>query len=82
MAWGRTGGWRVFTKAAPHELLQGRGGTPGLDYPAPFQRRQIHPNGCMLWKGHDVYVSLALKNEPVGLEEASEGVWSATSGRS
>ena len=79
-----------FNQDRPHEALAGRvpadlyrpswrpylEETPGLDYPAHFQRRQVHGNGCMLWKGQEVYVSQTLKDEPVGLEEVSEGLWS------
>lgn len=49
--------------------------TPGLDYPAHFEKRQIRHNGCMQWRGRFYFVSELLAGEPVGLEETEEDLW-------
>ena len=49
--------------------------TPGLDYPAHFERRQVRHDGLIKWKGHLVFVSEVLRGEPVGLEEVEDRIW-------
>lgn len=79
-----------YNEERPHEALSDaypadyyrpswrpyRDETPGLDYPAHFERRQVRRDGCMKWQGRLVFVSEVLAHEPVGLEETDEGVWS------
>lgn len=49
--------------------------TPGLDYPAHFERRQVRRDGCMKWRGELIFVSQVLAGEPVALEEIDDGLW-------
>jgi putative transposase len=49
--------------------------TPGLDYPAHFERRQVRGKGFIKWQGRLIYLSEVLDGEPVGLEEVEDGVW-------
>ena len=40
--------------------------------------RKVRTNGQIKWKGHMVYLSEALKGEPVGLVQLGEGTWTAS----
>lgn len=44
-------------------------------YPARFKVRRVRSNGEIKWQGRKVFVSEALRGEPVGLEQIGEGLW-------
>src|SRR5262249_53664386 len=49
---------------------------PPPGYPAHFEVRQIRGGGEIKFRGRFISVSGALIGQPVGLEEAADGVWS------
>jgi putative transposase len=82
--------WRSeFNGERPHEALGGA--TPASRYaPSPrempevlpepvyprhFEVRYLSRSGNIKWKRHQLFVSQALANEYVGLEETADGVW-------
>jgi len=48
---------------------------PEVEYESFMTVRQVKPNGCVKWKGDEVYVSGVLAGEPVGLKQISENEW-------
>ena len=49
---------------------------PSPDYPGHFEVRYVSRDGAIRLKKRQVFVSQALGNEHVGLEEVADGVWS------
>jgi putative transposase len=45
------------------------------EYPGHYEVRSVRPNGAMKFKGKLVFVSEALSNQRIGLEEIAEDVW-------
>jgi len=80
---------REYNEERPHEALNGlspadlyrpswrplTSETPGLDYPAHYERRQVRKDGRIKWRGQLVFISELLHREPVGLEEIDDDVW-------
>jgi transposase InsO family protein len=48
---------------------------PAIEYQSGFTVRRVKQNGCIMWKGAEVYVSQALTREPVGLRQIGESLW-------
>jgi putative transposase len=48
---------------------------PAVEYPSSFTIRQVKQNGCIKWKGAEIYISQALTREPVGLRQIGESIW-------
>lgn len=79
----------VFNAERPHEALDME--TPAsrycrserrypdklseIEYGDEFEVRKVRSNGEIKWMGHLLYVSEALRGEPVGLKEAGDGLW-------
>lgn len=80
---------REYNEDRPHEALSGLSPadlyrpswrpltweTPGLDYPAHYERRQVRTDGTIKWRGERIFISEILVREPVGLEEIEDDVW-------
>jgi putative transposase len=80
---------RIYNDERPHDALGGKvpadvyspaprampAFVPDLEYPAHFEERRIHTDGNMKWNGAKIYISQALANETVGLEEISDGTY-------
>jgi transposase InsO family protein len=80
---------REYNEERPHEALSGlsptdlyeaswrplTSETPGLDYPAHYERRQVRTDGAIRWHGKYVFVSEVLGREPIGLDEIEDDVW-------
>lgn len=41
---------------------------PELEYPSGMKVMRVRPNGCIRWKGHELYVGEVLRGEPVGID--------------
>jgi transposase InsO family protein len=79
-----------FNDERPHAYL--RGGTPGsryrastrtydgrlppVDYPSHFLVKRVTGAGTVRFKTRLLYVSTALRAQPIGLEEVDDGIWS------
>jgi putative transposase len=50
------------------------------EYPAAVVVRQVRGDGEIKWRGRPVFLSHALRGEPVGLEEVADGCWRVTFG--
>jgi transposase InsO family protein len=48
---------------------------PELEYPSHFELRAIRRDGMMKLRSKELYVSVALNEEVVGLEEIDDGIW-------
>jgi len=48
---------------------------PLVEYESLMTVRQVKQNGCIKWKGDEVYVSGVLAGEPVGLKQISDSEW-------
>jgi transposase InsO family protein len=48
---------------------------PKPEYPAGMQVRQVHLRGQILWKGEPIFLTEALRGEPVGLEQLDDRFW-------
>ena len=46
-----------------------------IEYPPAMDVRQVRGAGQIKWRGHDVYVSVALTGQPVGIQEIADGRW-------
>ena len=46
-----------------------------IEYPQNLSIRQVKENGCLKWRGTELYLSGALAGELVGLKEADAGLW-------
>lgn len=79
-----------FNEDRPHEALKGdlpvehwrpsqreypsRMSEP--EYPGHFEKRRVSTAGCFRFKRTPIFISQALKNEWIGLEEIEDGIWS------
>ena len=45
------------------------------EYPEQMQVRKVGPCGTFGWKGHKIFLTEALPNEPIGLEHIDEDLW-------
>jgi putative transposase len=48
---------------------------PEMEYPPHFLKKFVNFNGCFLWQGKYVWVSLALPGEMIGLDGVDDGLW-------
>jgi hypothetical protein len=78
-----------YNNERPHEALEQK--TPGsiylpsgrmlprkvpeVEYESLMAVRQVKQNGCIKWKGEEVYVSGVLAGESVGLKQISDSEW-------
>jgi putative transposase len=46
-----------------------------IEYPQPWQVRQVSNGGQIRWRGDCVFVSHALEGQPIGLEPVQEDLW-------
>lgn len=49
---------------------------PSIEYPAHYETRAVRTDGRIKWKGTCLFLSEALVDERVGLEETGYGIWS------
>jgi putative transposase len=84
----------LYNHVRPHEALHDR--PPGHvyqpsprayparvrspEYPAAILVRQVRADGYIKWRGRPIFLSHALRGEPVGLEEVADGCWRVTFG--
>jgi putative transposase len=80
---------KIYNEERPHDALEGKtpaavyalsprpmpAFVPELEYPANFVQRRIHADGRLKWKGKKLYVSQALAEEMLGIEEISDGTY-------
>jgi putative transposase len=73
----------------PHEALQDQAPaacyTPStrllprtlapIEYPGHMETRIVSSLGCVSWGGRVLFVSEALRGEPIGFEEVDDGIW-------
>ena len=78
---------RIYNEERPHDALEGKPPAavytrsprhmpivvPDLEYPSHFELRRIQTDGKFTWKQTKIYVSQALGDEIVGIEEISDG---------
>ena len=76
----------VYNDERPHEALDGKTPAsmytlssramplvaPDLEYPGHFERRRVPADGAIKWRGYKLYISQALADEIVGIEEISD----------
>jgi putative transposase len=81
---------RLYNDERPHEALGDRppatlyrpsarsytGALPPLEYPGHFLVKRVTNAGTIRLKKRLLFVSNALKQHPVGLEEVDDGIWS------
>jgi transposase InsO family protein len=81
---------RVYNDERPHQTLGGRtpaalyrrsprrytGGLPPLEYPGHFVVKRVTDGGEIFFKKRLLFLSKALHQHCVGLEEIADGVWS------
>jgi transposase InsO family protein len=48
---------------------------PELEYPAHFRLRRVRCHGAFKWRDRDVFISMALSDQHVALEEIDDGMW-------
>ena len=48
---------------------------PELEYPQATQVRRVRSSGEIKWKGGKIFLSTAIKGEPIGLEQEDEHLW-------
>lgn len=48
---------------------------PQITYPDSYATRKVHPQGDIVWKEHQIYLSVTLAGEYVGFEQADEDRW-------
>jgi putative transposase len=81
---------RTYNEERPHEAIANA--TPSmiyqssprpypdrlteLVYPDHWQIRRVRHNGGIRWRGEEPFISEVLAGEPLGLQEAGDGVWS------
>ena len=61
--------WRPSSRPYPAKL-------PSPEYPGHFEKRLVSNAGCFRFKKQVVFISQALKQEWIGLEEVEDGIWS------
>jgi len=57
-----------YRRAFPDQL-------PEVEYPDSFEARRVRSNGCIKWKGEEVFVGEVLIGEPVGLVQTAAATW-------
>jgi putative transposase len=79
-----------YNHERPHQFLHGRppgalyrpsaraysGGLPALEYPGHFLAKRVTNAGTIRFKARLLYLSTALKQHRVGLDEVDDGIWS------
>jgi putative transposase len=79
-----------YNHERPHQFLRGRtpgslyrssgrlyaGALPVLEYPGHFLVKRVTNAGTIRFKTRLLYLSTALKQHRVGLEEVDDGIWS------
>lgn len=60
--------YRVSPRRWPRRL-------PAVDYPGHWETRRVAPNGRIEWHRDSIFLSRALVDQTVGLEEVDEGIW-------
>ena len=53
---------------------------PSLSYPPEMTIRRVRSNGEIKWRGRKIFLSMALRGEPVGLAPAADGSWTIHAG--
>jgi transposase InsO family protein len=61
--------WRASSRPYPARM-------PSPQYPGHFETRLVSNAGCFRFKKQVVFLSQALKQEWIGLEEVEDGIWS------
>ncbi len=51
------------------------GAVRSLDYPDQFGLRRVRGNGEIKWKGRSIFISKALRGEPIGLHRIDDDSW-------
>jgi transposase InsO family protein len=54
---------------------------PPLVYPSHWDVRDVAANGCIRWRGDNVFLTRALDGQRVGLEEVDDGIWTVYFGQ-
>jgi putative transposase len=81
---------REYNEVRPHQALGGQtpaalwqpsprpypSRIPKPQYPGHFEKRLVSNAGCFRFKKQVVFLSQALKQEWIGLEEVADGIWS------
>jgi putative transposase len=81
---------KEFNEVRPHEALGGVPPArlwqpsprpypktiPAPEYPGHFEKRLVSNAGCVRFKSHVLFISQAIKQEWIGLEEVDNGIWS------
>ena len=65
---GRCPGWKRQPRTAPP--------LPALEYPGHFLVKRVTNAGTIRFKTRLLYLSTALKQHHIGLEEVDDGIWS------
>jgi transposase InsO family protein len=80
---------RIYNEERPHDALDGKPPAavyarsprampfvlPEIEYPGHVELRRIPADGAIKWRGHKVYISQALADEIVGIEEISDDTY-------
>lgn len=81
---------KEFNEIRPHEALGGKPPArfwkpsprsypetiTGPEYPGHYEKRRVSNAGCIRFKTEVFFISQALKQEWIGLEEVDNGIWS------
>ncbi len=81
---------QLYNEERPHEFLEGRppasayqasrrrytGTLPPVEYPGHFLVKRITSAGTFRFKDRLLFLSHALEQHPIGLEEVDDGIWS------
>jgi putative transposase len=81
---------KEFNEIRPHESLGGKpparfwkpslrpypASLPQPEYPGHFEKRRVSTAGCIRFKSRVLFVSQAIGQEWIGLEEVDNGIWS------
>lgn len=49
---------------------------PEVPYPGHFRTPKVSDNGCIKWRGRNIFVSEVLAGERLGFEPIDDGIWS------
>ena len=69
-------GWTDARRALPPSPRAYTGALPALEYPGHFLVKRVTNAGTIRFKTRLLYLSTALKQHRVGLEEVDDGIWS------
>jgi putative transposase len=61
--------WKPSSRPYPAKIL-------GPQYPGHYEKRRVSSAGCIRFKTHVLFISQAIKQEWIGLDEIDNGVWS------